>query len=97
MCTDWLKPNKTHHMTCSIQSKRFILDEGNYYTRTLFWRLAPVAIVTRFGEISPLWHNYKSIGQIFKGYLAFGKMLILLWQNVILLGKYYVAADGHIL
>ena len=31
--------------------------------------------VTRFGEILPLWHNFKSIGQIFEG-------LFSIWQNV---------------
>ena len=28
--------------------------------------------VTRFDEISPLWHNFKSLGQIFEGFLVFG-------------------------
>ena len=29
---------------------------------------------TRFGEISPFWHNLKSLGQIFDG-------LFSIWQN----------------
>ena len=33
--------------------------------------------VTRFGEILPLWHNFKSIGQIFEG-------LFSIWQIIIL-------------
>ena len=31
--------------------------------------------VTRFGEISPLWHNLKNIGYIFEGSFS-------IWQNV---------------
>ena len=30
--------------------------------------------VTRSGEISPLWHNFQSLGQIFKGSFS-------IWQN----------------
>ena len=30
--------------------------------------------VTRFGKISPLWHNFKSLGEIFQG-------LFSIWQN----------------
>ena len=30
--------------------------------------------VTRFGEILPLWHNFKSLGQIFEG-------LFSIWQS----------------
>ena len=31
--------------------------------------------VTRFGEISPIWYNFKSLGHIFGG-------LFSIWQNV---------------
>ena len=34
------------------------------------------ASVTRFGKISPLWHNYKVLGKLLRVYLVFGKMLI---------------------
>ena len=51
--------------------------------------------VTRFGEMSPLWHNFKSFGQ----FLAF------IWQNVIFtlvkchpIGQVvFIVADSHIL
>ena len=42
-----------------------------------------VVSVTRFGKIPPLWHNFKSLGQILRVYLVFGKMLILLWQKML--------------
>ena len=31
--------------------------------------------VTRFGEILPLWHNFKSVGQIFEVCLIFRRFL----------------------
>ena len=34
-----------------------------------------VVSVTRFGKIPPLWHNFKSLGQIFAS-------LFSIWQNV---------------
>ena len=37
--------------------------------------------VTRFGEILPLWHNFKSIGQIFEALYSIGQILILLVQG----------------
>ena len=51
--------------------------------------------MTRFGEMSPLWHNFKSFGQ----FLAF------IWQNVIFtlvkchpIGQVvFIVADSHIL
>ena len=53
--------------------------------------------MTRFGEISPLWHNFKNLGHIFEG-------LISLWQNVdptvakmFTLGQVFIAVDGLIL
>ena len=49
----------------------------------------PVSSVTRVGEISPLWHYFKSFGQIFEGLFSYlAKYLILLCQNVMLLGKF---------
>ena len=50
--------------------------------------------VTRFGEISPLWHDYKIIGQFFKVYLVFGKMLILLWQKCYAIGQVFIVVDS---
>ena len=53
--------------------------------------------MTRFGKISALWHNFKSLGQIFEG-------LFSIWQNYILslakcyaIGQDFIAVDGHIL
>ena len=44
--------------------------------------------VTRFGEIVPIWYNFKSLGQKVRVYLVFGKMLILLRHNVLPLGNF---------
>ena len=45
--------------------------------------------VTRFGEILPLWHNFKSIGQIFEGLFSIWQIIISNFgKNVMLLGKF---------
>ena len=53
--------------------------------------------MTRFGKISPIWHNFKKFGQIFEG-------LIYIWENVNLpLGKcdafgyVFIVVDSHML
>ena len=43
--------------------------------------------VTRFGEISPLWQNFQSLGQFLKVNLLFGKILARLWQILYVMGK----------
>ena len=68
--------------------------------------------MTGFGEISPLWHNFKTIGQIFdafvsiwkkfiptlaKFYSYFGKILFLLWQKNYSIGQVFIVVDIQIL
>ena len=55
--------------TTTAQNYRFFLTN---LTSTKVW---PSSCVTRFGEISPLWHNFKSLRQIFES-------LFIIWQNV---------------
>ena len=43
--------------------------------------------VTRFGEISPLWQNFQSLGQFLKVNLLFGKILGRLWEILYVMGK----------
>ena len=53
--------------------------------------------MTRFGEISPFWHNLKSLGQIFEG-------LFSIWQNIdpcvvkmsYTIGQVFIVVDGQI-
>ena len=63
----------------------------------IWYRQIDAVSVTRFGKISALWHNFKSLGQIFEG-------LFSIWQNYILslakcyaIGQDFIAVDGHIL
>ena len=44
--------------------------------------------VTRFGEISPLWQNVKSLWSFRKVHLVLGKFSNLLWQFLTALGKF---------
>ena len=43
--------------------------------------------VSRFGEISPLWQNFQSLGQFLKVNLLFGKILGRLWEILYVMGK----------
>ena len=52
------------------------------------------ARVTRFGEISPLWLYSESLRSF---YLAFGKMLDLLWQLFYATGPIFTVVNGQIL
>ena len=49
--------------------------------------------VTRLGEISPLWQNFKSLLLFFARFLVFGKILNLLWL-IFLMSKYLVTLAG---
>ena len=67
------------------------------YGNTHLLQLQPQSSVTIFGEISPLWHNFKSLEQIFEG-------LFCIWQDFYptlakshALGQVFIAADGQIL
>ena len=53
--------------------------------------------VTRFGEIVPIWYNFKSLGQKFEG-------LFSIWQNVdpteaqcFTIGQFFIVADDQTL
>ena len=54
------------------------------------------ASVTRFGEISPLWHDFKNLRQIIDA-------LFSIWQNFnltlgkIAIGQVFIVTDGHML
>ena len=43
-------------------------------------RWSPVTILTRFGQISPIWQKNNVLGNFLSGYLLFRKKLNLLWQ-----------------
>ena len=61
--------------------KRFASLENNYFLAGTDYLSRPSISVTRFGEISPLWQNYKSLWAIFwMAYLVFGKPLYQLWH-----------------
>ena len=53
--------------------------------------------VTRFGEISPLWHNFKIIGNFMRVKLVFGKLLNLLWKIQCAFGPIYVVVSAQTL
>ena len=55
-----------------------------------------VGSVTRFGEISPLWRNLKSLRQNFSVYLEFGIILVLLWQECLAIRQVFIVVDGQI-
>ena len=46
--------------------------------------------VTRFGEFSPLWHNFTSHGQIFEAFFSIIQNLILLWQKCFAIGQFFI-------
>ena len=58
---------------------------------------ALVSSVTRFGKIRTFWLNLKSLGQILRDYLVFGKILISLWQTCLNIEQVFIVADGQIL
>ena len=55
------------------------------------------ASVTRFGEISALWQNLQSLGQLSGVYLLFGKILNLLWQILYTFGQIFIDVNGQML
>ena len=64
---------ESQNRNCSNESQKFDRLESS---------------VTRFGEISLLWHNFISLWAIFGIVLAFGKHLNQLWKFYMLLGKF---------
>ena len=53
--------------------------------------------VTRVCEIPPLWKNFKTPGQIFEGWLVFGKLLTLIWPPFLQVWQFFVLADDQTL
>ena len=53
--------------------------------------------MTRFGKFLPLWNNFKSLGQIFKGYLELGKKCNLTLAQMLCFGQVFIVVDGQIL
>ena len=79
-----------NHRKCVTQTKNFFVS-----SKVQKWERISV---TRFGKNSPLWrHHFKSIGQIFRVYLVFVKLLILLSQKWYAFGQVLIVVDNHIL
>ena len=53
--------------------------------------------VTRFGEISPLWQNFKSLPKMIDGLFSIWQILNLLWQILYAIGMIYAVVSGQIL
>ena len=51
--------------------------------------------VTRFCKFSPLWRNLKPLGNFWRVYLVFVKMLNLLWQIKIAIGQIFIVVNGQ--
>ena len=56
----------------------------------LFQRMRDGGSVTRFGEIPPLWQNYKTLGQLFEGFVIFGQIFETTLANLL-----YCLANFH--
>ena len=52
--------------------------------------------VARFGIISPLWQNFKSLRHFLRVYLVFGTILNLLWQIFYAIGQIFTVVNGKI-
>ena len=76
---------------CKRTRKRERIGEGEMCVRTAVW-----SIVTRFGEIWPLWQNFESFGQNLGVYLVLGKIWILLWQRYYAIGQVCTVVGGQI-
>ena len=54
--------------------------------------------MTRFGEISPLWHtSFKNFGHFDRVNLVFGNILSLLWQFLYTFGQFFNFQNAQIL
>ena len=56
-----------------------------------------ISSVTRFGEISPCWPKFKSLGHFFRVYLGITKMLNRLWEIQYAFGKISIVVNGPIM
>ena len=68
-------------------------DEKNW--ETIVAAGGPVS-VTRLGEISLLWHKFKSFGQILLFSFVFGNIFLLLCQKCDSIGQVFIGAEGQI-
>ena len=59
--------------------ERVLLDLINHW---------PTTSMTRFGEISLFWQNLQSLGQLFEGFLLFGKFWTSVAKFCMSLGKF---------
>ena len=59
--------------------------------------VAIVISVTRFGEISPLKHNFEFFGIFLIDYSVFGKIVNLFWQIFNTFGQIFIVLNGQIL
>ena len=53
--------------------------------------------VTRFGEISPLWQNFKNILQLYDGLISIWQTFEPTLENSVFFGPIYVVVNGQIL
>ena len=53
--------------------------------------------VTRLGEISPFWQNFKSLRQIFEGLFLIWQNVESTWQNFCIIGLIFIVVVGQIL
>ena len=53
--------------------------------------------VTRFGEILPLWQNFKSLWLFFEGLFCIWQTLEPNWANVFEIGQILIVVNGPIL
>ena len=75
MIVVWIPPQKkqvqqTHQARVMMSFARKILDLQIFQFEI---RYCISFSVTRFGKISPLWHNFKSLGQFFEGLISIWK------------------------
>ena len=53
--------------------------------------------VTRFGDILPLWYNFKSLGQFWSGLFSVCQNSNLFWQFNYAIGQFFIVVNGRIL
>ena len=66
-----------HQLTLSCFQNNYNDDHMQIQFRKIVFAYS----VTRFGEISPLWQNFKSIWLFFQGIFCFGQNFESNWQN----------------
>ena len=75
----------------------FVCWPFRHYSVKLTRRLKLKDSVTRFGEILPLWHNFKILGKFLWVCLVFDKILLLHCQKCYGIGQIFIAVDGQII